>query len=262
MLKKTIKMLTKALLSLLFTVCSILHFSNACAAPPPAPSPLPELRVGISADFPPFSFIEKEKYVGFDIDIITVVAKRIQYKITFIDMPFKTLIPAIQTGKIDVIASGLTETRERAKQVLFAPAHFMGDPLVIVTKKDNAVENGLSDLVGKTVIVNDGYTAAQYMENHPGSHLLYLKSPSDAIMALESNRGFAFITAKSTMQNFFEKHPHAGQYKLFSLEGTGDSTGLAVIKENPELHAKIKQAILDMLKDGTVEQLKKKWKLS
>lgn len=222
------------------------------------------IRVGTSSDFPPFSFMENGKHTGFDIELIEEIAKRLNYSIEIIDMPFKTILSAIQLGKIDVIAAGLTETAERKKQVLFLPPHLdaNADPFVILTKKDIKITQGIPDLIGKEVIVNDGYTAATYMAKFPEVHLVYLKSPSDALVALDSNRAFAFVTAKNPLNAFLANSPKAKDYHLFTLENTGDTSSLAVSKNQPELYEKLKKELLELMRDGTVDKLKAKWGLS
>ena len=218
------------------------------------------LRVGTSSDYPPFSFIEKGQCVGFDIDLVQEVAKRLKYSVEIIDMPFKTLLPAIQLGTIDVIAAGLSETEERAKQVLFLPPHLVGRPFVILTK-DTPITHGVSDLHGKEVVVNDGFTAAQYMQAFPDVHLQYLKTPSDALAALDANRAFAFVTSKNSLIAFFENHPMASKYHVFDIEGTGESASLAVAKNKAALFEEMKKVVLEMKQDGTIDTLQKKWGL-
>jgi ABC-type amino acid transport substrate-binding protein len=240
----------KLALFLWICLCSSLVFANQPVV----------IRVGTSADFPPFSFIENGKYTGFDIELIEEIAKRLNYTAEITDMPFKTILSAIQLGRIDVIAAGLSETEERSKQVLFLPPHLTADPYVIVTK-NVVLKQGIADLKGKTVVVNDGYVAATYMEQFKEIHLLYLKSPSDALVALETDRAFAFVTAKNPLNNFLKKNPKSKNYKLFIIKNTGESISLAVSKNNPELYEKLKKEVLILIQDGTVAKLKEKWGL-
>jgi ABC-type amino acid transport substrate-binding protein len=218
------------------------------------------LKVGTSSDYPPFSFMDNGKHAGFDIELIEEIAKRLHYSVEIIDMPFKTLLPAMQLGRIDLIAAGLSETPERAKQVLFLPPHLEGSPFVILTK-GQSVTHGISDLKGKEVVVNDGYTAAQYMQAFPEVHLQYLKSTPDALAALESNRVFAFVTSKNALSHFFKQHPKVQDFHSFVIEDTGESASLAVAKGNAKLFQAINRVVLEMKKDGSLQKLQKKWGL-
>ena len=89
--------------------------------------------VGTNTECAPFSFKEDDTIVGFDIDVITEVIKRLNKKIVLKDMPFDALIPEIQIGNIHVIAAGMTPTPERAQRTLFTQPH--------ASNESSAVEN-------------------------------------------------------------------------------------------------------------------------
>jgi polar amino acid transport system substrate-binding protein len=59
--------------------------------------------VGTSADYPPYESIDAEgNFVGFDMDLIRAIAEKLGVEVEFQDMPFDSLIAAVQEGKIDV----------------------------------------------------------------------------------------------------------------------------------------------------------------
>src|SRR5580765_7533218 len=76
------------------------------------------LTIGTSGDFPPFTYIENGQLMGFDVDLVNEIGARLNKKVELKNMPFATLLPALQLGNLQVVASGVTETPERAKQVL------------------------------------------------------------------------------------------------------------------------------------------------
>ena len=87
------------------------------------------------------------------------MGKRLEIK----DMPFSTLISQLKFGAIQLIAAGLTPTKERAEHVLFTNNYTSGDPLVIVTLATKTPFKNVDDLKNKDVIVNDGFTAELYL---------------------------------------------------------------------------------------------------
>src|SRR5580704_2849514 len=87
------------------------------------------LLVGTNAEFAPYSFIDNGQIVGFDIDVAQEVAQRLGKTITFKDMPFESLLPELQLGRIEIIAAGITPTQERAQKVLFTKPYVEGDKL-------------------------------------------------------------------------------------------------------------------------------------
>ena len=217
------------------------------------------LIVGTNAEYPPYTFIQNNTIVGFDIDIINEVARRLDKEIELKDMPFDALIPEIQMGTIDVIAAGITATPEREKHVFFSQPYLSNDPLVIVSKAQNAFEN-IDALNSKTVIVNDGFTADAYVAGLKGVSVTRLPTLSEALLALETDRGDAFITANTPLVPYFEKHGKKN-FHVASIPNTEQTTSLAVSKKNPALLEEIKRVIAEMLTDGTIDSYKKKWKL-
>ena len=90
--------------------------------------------VGTSADFPPFSFRDKDDVItGFDIDVVKEAAKRLNLEIDLQDRPFGTLLPQIELGQIHVIAAGMTPTEERAKRVHFSRPYLSSNLVLIVS---------------------------------------------------------------------------------------------------------------------------------
>ena len=109
------------------------------------------IRVGSETTFPPFEFTKDDKYVGFDIDLADAIIKQMGSKMEFKSMGFDALIPAVQSGQIDLIAAGLNATPERAKQVAFSDPYFTQDGFVIIVNKDNDSIKDWADLEGKNI---------------------------------------------------------------------------------------------------------------
>lgn len=219
------------------------------------------LIVGTESNFPPFSCKDGGQLVGFDIDVVTEVAKRIGKTIEFKDMNFEALLPQVQLGAIEVIAAGMTPTPEREKIVSFTEPYIIGDPLIIVTLADSDTKD-LEDLKkGKRVVVNQGYTADFYMSKIEGPELIRLETPAEAFLALQQGRADAYVTAKNTLAPFFKKRDAEG-FERKIIPGTDESTALIVSKKYPELLREIQGALHQMESDGTMKTLKKKWDIN
>lgn len=214
--------------------------------------------VGTNAEFPPFCYIDNNAIVGFDIDVAKEVAHRLGKPIEFKDMPFDALIPEIMLGQVDFVAAGMSATEERAKRALFTKPYLSDDPLVIISTSQKF---NLEDLKGKTVIVNEGFTADHYMSAIDGINLVRLPGQADGFMAIKSGRADAFVTSKSTVNAFFEIQD-AAAFQVTTLEGTSETCALVVPKNKPKMLNDIQNALNEMEKDGTMAKLKAKWKLS
>jgi len=228
-----------------------------------SPASLDTIVIGTNAEFQPFSFKEQDDIVGFDIDVIKEVFKRLKKEIFIKDMPFDALIPEIQIGNIQVIAAGITPTDERAQRALFTYPHLTGNPLVIISLKNNAPLTTLEDLRGKTVAVNEGYLADSFMSEQPGVTVVRLSSAlvSDGILALQSTRADAFVAASYSMKPYFAKYD-INNFYVTPIPNTEETSAFAVSKYYPDLRRDIQVILNEMEQDGTLAALKRKWNLS
>ena len=221
------------------------------------------LIVGTNAEYPPFSFMENDQIVGFDIDIIKAIATRLNKKITMKNMSFAALVPELQLGSIQVIAAGATPSEEKGKRVLFTSIYFGGDPLVAVQPKERAPISTGEGLKNHIVSVNQGYTADQYLSGLDELQVMRLSSPLviTGIMTLKSSQADVYVASKSALAPYFAKQTEQ-IYQVTPLEGTEETYALAISKKYPELYQSIEQELTKMLQDGTIETLKKKWGLA
>lgn len=95
-----------------------------------------KLIVGMEVAFFPFEYAnEKGEPIGFDVEIAQLAAKELGVAIEIRDMQFAGLIPALQSGKIDMIISGMTRTLTRAKTVSFTQPYFETGLCALLSKK-------------------------------------------------------------------------------------------------------------------------------
>lgn len=215
------------------------------------------LIVGTNSEYAPFSFMKNGAVAGFDIDLVNEIAHRMGKTVDWHDMPFDSLIPAMQTGSIQVLASGITPTPERAERVIFTKPYLTGDPLLIVSHAANPL-TAIEQLTGKQVAVNEGFTADYYMAKIQGPILVRFASPIESFMALDSNRVDALVSAQNNVKPFIQ-HYGAGKFSIAPIPGTTDQYALAISKKYPELLEPVQKALDDMQADGTIDMLKKKW---
>ena len=90
------------------------------------------IKVGTSPDFPPYDTMYGTKYTGIDMDIVRAVCNELNYRVSFVQYDFESIIPAINSDAIDVGASGFSITPERAETVLFSSAYTTTEQVVVV----------------------------------------------------------------------------------------------------------------------------------
>lgn len=124
------------------------------------------LRVATNATFVPFEFKDSDQsaeYKGFEMDLIRAVAKEMNRDVEFNNIAFSGIIPIIQQGDMDIAATGMTVTPERAQKVAFA-APFYESKLVILTPKNSGIHSA-ADLQGKQIAVQIGRQGLNMLKN-------------------------------------------------------------------------------------------------
>ena len=94
-----------------------------------------ELVMATNATFPPYEYYEGEKIVGIDVDIAQAICDKLGYKLVVEDMKFDSIIPAVQQGKADFGAAGMTVTEDRLKNVNFTDSYVKSKQVIIVRNK-------------------------------------------------------------------------------------------------------------------------------
>lgn len=241
----------------LLLTCYIAYYSIQRNTLAPREDSAKTLIVGTCDDYPPFTFNKDGKIIGFDIDVINELARRMTQKIIVKNMSFDVLLLETQRGTIDVIAAGLTPTEEREKKVSFAMPHLQNDALVVLTKKESPITS-LKDMEGKIIGVNQGYTADYYLSSQPNITIERIENVAQAILALKQNKINGFATAQSVIQPFLKTETDDA-FIVSKLPTMGDGYAFAVSKKNPELLKRINATLFEMQEDGTLSDIAHKW---
>jgi polar amino acid transport system substrate-binding protein len=81
--------------------------------------------VGTSADYPPFEYVDEAGVTtGFDVELMNEIGKRMGVTVEWVDMPFDSLIAAVQEGKIDMSIAAFNYDEDRDKSVDFTDAYY------------------------------------------------------------------------------------------------------------------------------------------
>lgn len=219
----------------------------------------PVLVVGTNAEYAPFTFIQDGIIVGFDIDVITEVAKRLAKQLIIKDLSFDVLIPDLQLGNLQIVAAGLTPTEERRKRVDFSDIYYQGDSLVICVKKESTIYS-FDDLKGKNVAVNEGYYSDTYISKFPDISLIRLGSAfvSEGILAIDANRADAFVSPQFALKKALKGDQN---YRLIAIQNQSEGVALAISKKHETLLPLVNEVLSLMQRDGTIDTLIEKWGL-
>jgi ABC-type amino acid transport substrate-binding protein len=217
-----------------------------------------KLRVGTDATFPPFEQTAPDGgKSGFDIDLVNAIAKRAGIGgVEFQQVPFGQLVPGLLADHIDLAASSIYITPERAKVVDFSAAYFTGG-LSVMLKPDDTSVTKPADLAGKTVAVQVGTKSVNFLQqNFPGVTLHIAQTNDQMFQALQSQQADAVVTGLPAAQFYIKVH---GGAKLAPFTLTHEQYGLALRKTDTTLLAAVNTALAAMEADGSLAALKTKW---
>lgn len=125
------------------------------------------IKVGTSADYPPFESVDANgNKVGFDIDLMTEIAKRLDVKLEWVDMPFDSLIAAVQEGKIDASISAFNYSEERDQTIDFSEAYYTSEDAFTVADGFAGTITNPEDVAAYKVGVQTGTTQDSWLTDN------------------------------------------------------------------------------------------------
>jgi polar amino acid transport system substrate-binding protein len=113
--------------------------------------------VGTSADYPPYEYVDETgNMIGFDIELMEEIANRMGVELEWQDMPFDSLIAAVQEGKIDMSISAFNYSEERDALVDFSDPYFVTEDAFIVAEGFTGAFNQAEDAANYRIGVQSG----------------------------------------------------------------------------------------------------------
>lgn len=272
-MKKIIKMLSVMCLAALLSACgggapasSNAAPSSGSAAPASngaaANSAKPVLTMGTNAEFPPFEFIAESGLVGQFDGIDVALAKQIAddhgYELKIENMEFDGLIAAVNTGKIDFIAAGMTVKADREENADASIKYYNAIQYIIVKKENNTVRSA-ADLIGKNIGVQEGTTGDFFAdEDIDDATVKRYKKGVDAVLALKKGDVDAVIIDSAPAQAFVNQNDDLMIVEDSDFFGN-EEYAMWVKKGNTELLEKINSTLQKMKDDGSIDELSRKY---
>jgi polar amino acid transport system substrate-binding protein len=218
-----------------------------------------KLTVCTHLPYKPFQFNRGGQVVGFDVDLMDLVAKRLGVQQKIFNTPFEGIESgqALNTGKCDAAAAGMTITEDRAKVIDFSDPYFQATQALLVQKGSGI--SSLEDLKGKSLAVQSGTTGEIYAEqNAPeDTELRTFEDLGLLTTAVKTGQVDAGINDNGVLYDYVQSNPDTEVSTEFN---TGEEYGIAVQKDqNDALLRIINQVIAKAKSDGTYDQIYRKW---
>lgn len=218
--------------------------------------------VGIMGTYAPYNYLgENGEYTGYDVEIASEVAERLDVEAEFVAQDFSGLIPSLQQGKYDMLVSQVTITPERQQVIDFSNPYITNNVKVIV-KEDNTDIKSVEDFPGRKIGVGLGTNDETYLRTTlmPEVGGFIINTYDDVITTLadlDAGRIEATINNEYALKPVVEKNG----YKIKSVGESikSDNAGIAVAKGESEFVEAINEALDEMKEDGTYAEIFEKW---
>jgi polar amino acid transport system substrate-binding protein len=185
------------------------------------------MKIAMSGAYPPFNFVnDRNEVVGFDAAIGREIAKRIGVEGQIVTTAWDGILAGLLAKKYDTIVGSMTITPEREKVVDFVGPYYHAGRAVFVTEASDV--KTLADLKGKTVGVTLGETHEKWARTQDGWSVRTYKGLPELLDTPD-------------------------------IEGGAVAIGIAIRKNNPDLHAAMQTALDGMMADGTYEKISMEW---
>ncbi len=217
------------------------------------------LKVGSDTAFAPFEFQDEKskEYVGFDMDLLKAIAKQMNREVQVQSMNFDGLIPALESGNIDLAVSAMTITDERAKKVAFSNPYYKSG-LTMVVKSDNTSIQSFSDLAGKKIAVQIGTTGADEAKKVPNATVREFNTAPEAFLELKAN-GVDAVVNDMPVNNYYMNQETGKGAKQVGQPLTAEDYGFAAAKNNTELIQQINKALDAVKQSGEYDRIYLQW---
>lgn len=242
---------------LLLAVCALFLLSGQALA-------TTKLVNGIDANFPPFAFIDKTgKPSGFDVEAMDWIARDLGMEVSHVAIEWDGIVTSLVTRKIDIIASGMSITPERAKQVNFTTPYWIIKQVFVVKKGSTLTVEDIYTKK-KTLGVQQGTSEAKWLKEEIAAKgynvtLRYYNSAPRAVEDLLNGRIDAAAMDDAPAND-------AASKKAVEILGTfgmpEEDFGYAVRKEDTELLEKVNASLKKLMASPYWDELAQKYGLN
>lgn len=226
-------------------------------------------RLSVNSTYAPMEFHDPatNELKGLDVDLAAAIARKLGVTITWTDVPFEQLVPALTTGRTDFIISGFSDRASRRETVDFvdylgtgpqffvleasaakAPPDLCGLKVGTVRSTSFPIE---IDTWSKANCEGAGKPALQYV---PGENSIDVRNQ------LKQGRIDAAVQGSETLPYAQSNEP--GKYRILGTPIAQGYQGIAFRKDAGPLRAAVTEALAGLMKDGSYTAILAKWGLS
>jgi polar amino acid transport system substrate-binding protein len=207
--------------------------------------------------YEPFEFEQEGKVVGFDVDLIDLVAKELGVTQQIVDTPFDSIQSGadLDAGKCDLVAAGMTITEVREQNFDFSTPYFDATQALVARKGTGLT--GFGQLKGKRLAVQNGTTGQMYANENAGDvELVVFEDLGLLLTAVETGDVLAGINDNGVLYDWVNSKP---DFEVTAEFDTNERYGIAVKTGNTALLNTINEVLAEARSNGEYDRIYEKW---
>ena len=226
------------------------------------------LTLATEGAYAPFNYYREGAVVGMEIDLAAQFCQAYGYGLQVAAMNFDGILPAVQTGKADFAAAGISITDERKESVNFSDPYYIGGTVMAVLKAETeaapaAAQPGafkvLSELANARIGIPSGSSFdAIITANFPDAKLSYYNNQTDLLTALAANKIDSFPSDEPVIRYIMNQRSDI-TYLPEALEDYQFAYCFAKTEEGEKLRDQFSEFLRALKADGTLDALADKW---
>jgi polar amino acid transport system substrate-binding protein len=219
-----------------------------------------KLIVGVSDTTPPFSFRRpgESMVVGYDLDLVRAVAQRMGVAVETVSVSSAERIPMLKEGKLDFVATSMTRTAHRLREIDFSVIYFV-TPHAVIVKKSSGITS-VRQLDGRKVSSASASTAGENVkEAVPTANMVYVRDYAAAFAALKDGSVDAFTTDETVLRAIVQQDGKPDDYLFLADFTKSRNVGFALKKDEPRFKGTINHALLDIEASGEAAKIFDAW---
>jgi len=260
----TLRRLAVAFTTLILAACQMPPTTSSDAARDPLHDIIESgvLRVGLSGDQPPFNMRDRDGVlIGLDVDLSEMLANAMGLEAEFVAVPFAELLPALSSGRIDIVISAMTITPERNAHVPFAGPYYVSGTAAL-TRSDALASSGdievLDDAARRYAAVAGTTNEAFAREQLPAATLVSTPDFDTAVALVLAGEVDAVLADFPLCNYATMRFPDAG-FSEHMTPFTVEPLGVAIRADAPLLVNLVGNYLDTLEYAGLLGQLKARW---
>lgn len=221
------------------------------------------LKVGTSADFPPFEFHAmvdgKDTIVGADVDMVNAIAEEMGVKVQWSDTEFDPMLASLQQGNLDMGVSGISATEERKENMLFTENYYVPKQNVVIKKENMDKYTNVTSLKGLKVGAQKGSIQEGIVEDQfDDSQLVAVGKIPSLIVEVKQGSIDALVLEDKIAESYVAQNDDLALADIEVVSSDDESYAIALPKGSEDLQEELNKILAKLIDEGKIDEFVEK----